>query len=1707
MAKSYAELLSEYKQTQAKPAPLAGGSSTGTSNKKSYKELVDEFRGGSSKPSSQPIPATTPPLEAPKPPQFSGTSGGYLDSIRTPAEDLSFSSRTSTQVVPTAEQTRAAQDVISPIVTTGRAIATKAKELRQSKDAGTRVVGALADSAIETGKSLAQKLDATAPKRMPNGEFRTSGLAMVDFGLNFVTLGITDFVPDAIPELAGFAGKGAGLAARAIPGVGKFVDPEKVAKATQSGVRQGIDFLFGKVLYEGVGGAAVKGYEAAFGELDEADKEAIKSIATIGTMIAGFKGAGKAIEAKGKRAANISSANDLVAPMAESLGMNVKYDGNGNAIIPSQEAIAAAHKKALMQAADQGGPFMYAKMDAFDTARQLLVDYKTQGPEGFAQKWQPVFESGSRLADEVTTRAEVKTEEARLTTDAQKVNAILNEPATPKTRKLKQDLSQEAQFAFEQELVDMNANNDPKLSNKAQGEGYTYERTSIPFDERPAFYDALTNKITLNEDAIRTTLDKVWEGNVLRVGEGKTTTVFRKKPGETFEQMKTRYEQTLVDHEMAHAKTIAPEDVARLRAAVGDEGKLNKIRKELEDRANEYSFRKASDLDEGTERAVDYTIERVQRGLNLKENLDNLRYQSTEREAAYSRWKNIVRRSPDYARADWDQLEGGLKKSPAYKNKSVKGLFENALDRDAVSGKSSIDSFDRLLEEFQSRYKTERTYIDEYKQARAAQQKLIPDVKKNPAVERAVKREMQAEMRAQKLEGKGRKLEMRLLRERITRRLEKEVLREKSIEAERRLRSKITDKKAAQQDLVNFMREAGVPNEVRGKFLSALKEAKNDADVRAIVDEIKTEYNKYERREKRATITELLKSTKVKRDVSGKSIGKFTAEVQKKLNDIRNYAKRDRNSLNQEIIRLVDLSREKMMQEGNMSLDLPDDVASKIELLELGGLQDQSLTQLKRTEAIVRELIEKGKTDRKADVKLKKDRVLRLADAALERLTGSPKPKLMTQRSLDKLKKDGFARKFYNAGSIIDDMGREMGGVFENAGRELSNRVYRAEEKLLIEKETLESKMVSLYGKKWQEQMMLMVNEQKDFGVMKNSIGQDVEVRTTRAQAMDLYMRLKESGSKEFITQAEKFTDKDGTERVAGLGYTDDITGNILSVLSSEDKALADWIVKDGYAKWWKELSPVYEKRTGIPLGQVENFAGTRKFDNAIASGDDIAVGFVQDIMDSSLSKRLSTTPGFVKSRVLQHGNIRLSNNPILDYLTYSKRAAHYIEAGDVINEWRTIMSNKNIRLAIEEKYGASFLQALQSAVDNATRGGYDMGGRESGYAKFMDGVAGNVATALLTSPGVWAGQLSSPFGFRAEMSILPGSQSDWWKGFADAKNLHEDMMKYSSAYKVRLTATPYELLQTFSGEKSKVIRYMDWFKRLQGKPLEKADAVATRRGAAGIFLAQKNFYLKQGFDLEKAKTLAGSDLNSVITRTQSTKHYIGKSQMETGGLRYLVQLRQQPMKIARGGIEAFKLFKQKRINSKQLASYLVWNYGVQVAAYVALKEAVSIATDLSAQAGYDIFGYKDDAEKREEDVKKKLDPKMFGKKVAVNSVTSLISYPIVGDIISTLIQNFSQGTNYEFRPTLFDTLADDIFAAGKQWKNGDVDESAILGIRAVTRSAGIGDPAGLIKWILPVLSRKNTERKAEERQTPEAKIKAIQKRQENIMKKAQKMR
>lgn len=1481
---------------------------------------------------------------------------------------------------------------------------------------------------LETVKDLA----VTKPEAVLQAENpRRAVLPLIDYGVNMATLGGVDFFMGAAPAIVG---------AVAQP-IAKIWDPTGNAGETSDKVEQavqwGMDKLFRDVIGGGIGGATIKAVEAVGLDLNEAEEVALKSALTVGIVMVGFK-AKEAVG--GKLKPSIAKSSDLVFPMADTLGIELKPDGKGGWLMPDEATILKAHKDTLMRQASGATPYTKAKMDAADVAREMLTDYRNLSSGAFEAKWREPVAQGTKLAEQMETTVKEKVAEAEVVKDAEIINEVLNTPATRASRRRVDDLSEAGQFAFEQELVEMAGKNDPKLEKKASEAGHSYERKATPDkldDKRPGFYDAETGKIVLHESIIRETLDRVWEkGDVLKLGGGKTTTVFRKMEGETFEALKNRYESTLIDHEIAHAKTITPEDVARIKAAkaAGDKAALDKIRTEMEDKANKYTFERGNDLDSKTNAEIDRAVERINEGLRVRESINELKFDDANKEADYR----------------------------AFRAETRKGKTPDGPD------------------EFKTRLQSERRILDRYKVAREAQKKVAPEAKQSVAVKRAVTAELRSLKKADKLERVVSSKNTKILRERISRRLEKQVLRQKSKEAQEKIRNVGKDKAAAQQALVDYMRSSGVSMGVRGRFMTQLKNAKTQGDATRIIAEISRDWNKYKRQETASKIKKTLKIA-LKGVKKGEVRGRLTAENRAELKKIQMYAKMDRNTVNKKIIELEGKARAKMAEEAQKNgtepgLYLPDDVARQIELLELGGVKEQSLQQLEHTLAVIKEIATEGKTKRAEYLAREKDYTERFIATALKELTGSEtRPKEAGGFVAGKdMGLRGIVRRFLNPKRVFQDLTSDLGGVFKNEGSRLAESSNRAESRTKASLKETETIMREKYGAHWEAEGAVMATKVRDLGSAKDANGQPVTLRVTRAEAMWYYMKMREAGGMEALTNPK-----------GGTAFTPEILNKITSVLKPEDIALADKIQKDLYREVHDELAPVFAEREGRELGRVDMYAGPQRYEKGQTVGGEMLFDLGKSLDEAGRDARLSKTPGYTEMRTKALGQMKPSSNPILDYVIYRQRAAHYIEVSQRVQRWRALLADSGIRKSIIETRGESFLDTLNWQIDQFERGSLNPDIPDSA-SRQMQALFSNVTTAILTSPKVWAGQFSAPAGFRAYATLLEGKKSDFWKGMRSNENVAE-MMQYSSVAQSRGLATVAEVKAKFQGDRTILERFSTKTKELSGKPLEAADNIATRRSAAGIYLMQKNHYLSQGFAPEQAKRLAGRDASEAIVRTQSSTDATGKSQQEAGKLGFLAPLSQQSKKIANGNIEAYKLLRQGRITNKQYASFLLWNNVVQAGLYAGLRLPVEAAQLLAAGSFYEMIGQYELADREKEKAAGLFKPENLGKELAFGSFMNLTSFPVIGGVVSTAAQNVVGGTNYEFRPTLLQSLTEDLIDGAKKISDGDNWGGFLNAARLVSRAAGVGDPLNLMKILMDTQKEALKERKKLEAKSPAA--------------------
>jgi hypothetical protein len=276
------------------------------------------------------------------------------------------------------------------------------------------------------------------------------------------------------------------------------------------------------------------------------------------------------------------------------------------------------------------------------------------------------FESVANQVDETIVAA--KTDEVR----AEVINEAINSPINEETAALTEEIGQDPdmRLAFEQSMVDLNDANDPVLEETTQKQGLVFQRVNNPndpilkdFENLPAFYDPSSGRIVFNEAIIAKTLKHLADGKVLVIGDGKLTTSFAMKEGESLADLKTRYETELIKHEMAHVKTITQEDI-NLFEKLQAEGKIaeaNRLRINLEERANKYTVLNAKkELDSDTADLISKVVSREQSRADTSQQLALDAFPRTEKETAYQSWKKLVSRETDLKNANFDEIQAYL---------------------------------------------------------------------------------------------------------------------------------------------------------------------------------------------------------------------------------------------------------------------------------------------------------------------------------------------------------------------------------------------------------------------------------------------------------------------------------------------------------------------------------------------------------------------------------------------------------------------------------------------------------------------------------------------------------------------------------------------------------------------------------------------------------------------------------------------------------------------------------------------------------------------------------------------------------------------------------------------------------------------------------------------------------------------------------------
>jgi len=1677
------------------------------SNPKKYKEEQ-------AKKAQKKVEPTPPTPAAPAAPVFAQTKSSQLFG----GEPLTAGSASSTTGVPTQRMTDASQKVEKKALDVIEAV----RNLKTSDNAGARIVGNTAEWAARTVKNMDAAMIANSQAKTFGEKART----LLDFGI--AALDIDTPVFDVGPAVAGASAE---ARVQSSPLLGAIIPKGKTGQAVEFAGKK-LTELLGVTISAAANKLVSTAANATGTELSPEWETTLNNAAAVAIPYVGIKvGAISANVAHARKTLKTAIEADMVAPAADTLGINLANKLN-------EKKLADAYKAALTKAAEEGGPMMQAKMDVIDASYRVLSDYQAMGPVRFQAKWNETHRAQQAIADEIVTKAEAVRETSDTMDRASFVNTVLRDDTLRGAKKKLDRIESEPdlRLAFESEMVDMNAELDPKLQKRADTQGFGYSRIDNAFADTPATFDMVDGKpvISLNEPVIRAQVARMMDGQVLIVGEGVNRRVFRRAEGDSFESLKTRYEKQLLEHEMAHLKTVRPEDMAEWRAAsvAGDSARANKIRLDLEKRANDYMFEKGSELSEEARNAVEGAAYVREARQDYRATLAEQRFADRKTEAEYQTYKKArkdgslttdsakgtgkvsdfeqrfqveerAKRALDNAKARLEEQSKGVQASEAKliraeldraskldretpsvsirETRTVTETPEPAIDRNALrepgifeaENRSKLEAAvqtknnaEKLKDDYASRLVDVDTEIREQggrSQAPTAllveRADLIRGIKAfGELVDTLPARVPTPEVKIVKRNITT--AEQRLFKERIANRIKNQVAQEKFDARVKKVRDSFADKAAVRQQIVDFMRENKVPMDIRGKFVARLKNAGTPEQAASVMRDIAARWDKRKRQAIIQKTRDFLESAQPKRNASGVLMGDMTPEVQAKLQEIYRYSQMDSGQLGIEMVKVLDDYTKTVENSSNTTL--PEGIAERLDLMEMGRLDSKSIRQLQNNLAAIEDLRKTGKTERARMIERKQRGIRLLAEDAVKTVSGSTNSPVAIQSSANK---SFLASGLYGTNaastplvSLVDRLGTRASRL---AG-DLASVISKAQTSYNQGGESFAKRAHEIYGSeadyiKAQRRLNKPVKGPVMESARLNADGQRVKVNMTMTpyHAMEVYL-----------------FDRDPDARVRlrherGNGYTQEMVDYAESLLTEQDKAIAELVVKV-YAEEHAPVAKRVGEDTGVFLPKRERYSGKLSTEGDVDKADAFVVNMLQDHFS-----RLSTRPEFTKGRGDVVRPLRFSENPVFDLMAYMRKARYYVNVSPYAQKLDGLMMNKDFADAVATRWGKSTLATLRFANDAVKRGAetpwqlHDM-------ARLGNRIANNYAGAVLQTPKVATGQFASIFGFRASVADSP-TKGRFKVGVAKTLENLPLMYEYAPSLKARFELVPEEQIRRVATDRNLFTRATDKLADVLRIPLETADKITTLTGASGIWETKVAEYLAAGKDLETARRLAGRFIDTTIMKTQSTRSFFGKSQIEMSNdlFKAMAALQNQPNKIARANVEAVRKFREGKMTVRQLADFLVWNAVIQPAAYASIRAAT----------GATIVGATDLITKPTQDEKNEREEKNapLRKDVAFSLLEQNTGFLVLGGILKTAVARIS-GKNFEYRPALLSSVIDETMEMLDEIGAGDYNEAAVLSLRTTLRTLGIGFFSPMLDYWVDMMAAANNADRAEER-------------------------
>lgn len=727
-----------------------------------------------------------------------------------------------------------------------------------------------------------------------------------------------------------------------------------------------------------------------------------------------------------------------------------------------------------------------------------------------------------------------------------------------------------------------------------------------------------------------------------------------------------------------------------------------------------------------------------------------------------------------------------------------------------------------------------------------------------------------------------------------------------------------TDIKQAIKNIKQLIRSTSLPKDTKDAIIAQFVTGEQDfiKNIPRLKSKIATEFERLAAREQKARINKALSRKAIKpRVVSGVKQGKFDAQIQEELNNLRTLnntsGKVNPDTGESEASRLLDERIEKGIDDpiGNAILNAKANprvvtsselkqLADNLDILTSEGREAAKARVLKRqieAQNLANSIVEFVSKDQ--NVKTIKTTGIGAALKSTGNFTRQVVARLTDAWNdiLDRILPESIAKEL--------EIGAEI-QIEKGIKRRMSNNLTKAAEISFGIKD----------GRKLRN-ILENSNEVKDYGIFTNAKNEEVRIEMSVSQGRKLFMEWQDP------TLRETLTSKDGN------AYTQEMLTYVFnSILTEQDRQFALEQLSI-YAEFYNEINEVYSRVFGINLDKNEFYSPIRR------EVDAQEIGLDEFGRDQGYRAKVANNPSLkIRQKNVQPILLRSDLSVYNRHVTAMSRFIALREKTQLLNN---IFGKREVRRNLEAQYGKDFNLFIGQHLESFVNGGNMAGDVLSIIINELN--RNFAAAALGLKAKIGFTQLVSYFAYAETIPVsafISGTRDFFFNMPTAIRTLSQ-----SELIKARGWSQEVEIARmgkVFDSE------FVNKIRKRQDKMIDYM-LMATKVGDripifVGGWAVYSHVLKKTG---SKVRAMEAFNRQTASTQQSTDPDQLSLQQKNNPLMRGLTMFMSAPMAQFRGEVRAIRKWRKGEINNRQLAKNILIYHFILPGLYQAIANGI----------------------------------------------------------------------------------------------------------------------------------------------------------------------